>query len=893
MRIAWKPLVWGLFTVWVLAVLLGALAVRYFWSETLQSNGIETLEWQGLGLSLSGVSLRQLELTQSLPTRKVVLQGRELALDWRWPDWDSGWTPRLMELTAKTLKLDWYTKQVGSSAAKPQASSKRPWPPDLPAWMPSEVIIQQFEVTLPCEAGRCPLAGDLSITSSHPDPEPGLAASTRLPVKANLQLDHEGHYINVQATLDGSWLDELSLAAELAVDGTRYVSVESGYHKQNANGLVSWDGAVDISDLPRTDWLLAWLQTWQSIPTESWPEQPETATISADWKLQGAGNERFLAQATGGLKVKARVPQPWFVPGVGKISGSLEIALDARQEQWQPDTLNADIELKHPAAWVKTLPELMQPGSLSLSVRPGKPVAPVSPAVKAVAEQTLLPLNVELSSRAGADVSMRSHLAITTRAPWRVELGKTHLHAALPELEASGWLLTKPRAEIELTGWLDTTRAVLKFKGPTILKADKLEPLAGTAGVSGDETLLKGLRMDLAHTILEASYLPAQSRLGKFSLSGPLGLTAKQVKHPQLRPQPWRFEGALNGNLTRTNVTGLLKAKAGTSVNLDLNVPYQGPFRLAGKMRVSGEQEAEALSRIFTAWPELLTVSGGTVSANAAYEQPKSGAVYLTGNLVLADWSGTYDRTTWSRMNGSADFLLDEGRMKVSTPELTVAEVNPGIPFGPVQLAGQYEAPLGQLAAGQLVVEKAVSGALGGEVTVQPESWDLAQAPVTIPVKLKQLNLARLLQLYPTEGLAGTGILSGTLPVLFDPATGIRVKQGRIDALKPGGRIQLTAERLKALGNQSEAMELVAKALKDFRYSVLDSGINYDENGTLLLSLHLKGNSPEVGKGQPVVLNINLEENIPALLRSLQLSGKVSDAVTERVKNLLKKRERD
>lgn len=893
MRIAWKPLGWGLFTVLVLTILLGVLAVRYVWNETLQHNGIETLEWQGVDLSLSGVSVRELELTQSLPIRDVALQGRELALNWRWPEWGRGWAPQLTVLTAETFKLDWYTKRVESSATERQAPSKSLWPPKLPAWLPSEVNIQQFEVALPCEAGRCPLAGNLSITSSHSDSESDPAESTRLPIKANLQLERESHYIDVLATLDGFWSDDLSFSAELAIDGTRYLSAESGYSSQNANGLIAWDGSVEVPDLPQTDWLLAWLQTWQSIPSEQWPEHPETGSINANWQLQGPGNESFLEQVTGSVKVKAQVPQPWPAPGLGKINGNLEVALDAEQGRWQPETLSADIELTHPAAWIKKVPELMRPSSLLLSVQPGKAIASVSPIAKAGAEQTLLPLNVKLSSRGGANVTMNSHLAVTTSAPWRVQLGRTQLSAALPKYEAASWLLTSPRAHIALTGSLDANAAALKFGEGTVLEVDKLEPLSGTAATSINETQLKGLLVNLAKTTLNAHYRLEQGELDKLSLSGPLGLKAEHIEHPQLLPQSWQFNGKVSSNLARTEVTGLLKAKAGTTANLDLNFPYQGPLQLGGKMRVSGEQEAEALSHIFTAWPELLTVSGGTVSANATYEQPKNGAMHLAGKLVFADWSGTYDRTAWSRMNGAAEFLLDEGRIKAATPELTIEEVNPGVPVGPVQLAGQYEAPLGQLAAGRLTLEKAHSGALGGEVTIQPASWDLAQAPVTIPVKLKQLSLARLLQLYPTEGLAGTGILSGTVPVLFDPATGVRVERGRIDALKPGGRLQLTAERLKALASQSEAMKLVAQALEDFRYSVLDSGINYDEDGTLVLTLHLKGSSPKVGKGQPVVLNVNLEENIPALLRSLQLSGKVSDAVTERVKNLLKKRERD
>ncbi len=904
MRIAWKPLGGGLFTVLVLTTLFGILAARYLWSETLQQNGIDTLEWQGLELSFSGVFVRELTLTQSLPTREIALYGSDLVLGWRSPEWGEGWLPKLTALTAGYLELDWYTKP----GEQPTEGEQQPtlWPPEIPAWLPSDITVQKFRVTLPCEAGRCPLAGSLSIATPESDPasEPDsalrsiVAANARLPINANVQLDHESHQVNVLATLDGAWDGDLDFSAELEVDGTRYLSVDSGYRKQNANGLVSWHGLVKMPDLPQTDWLLAWLQTWQSIPAEQWPEQPETGSMEAEWDLQGPGNERFLAQATGSVSAQMRVPQPWPAPGVGTISGSVEVALEADQGQWQPETLQADLELNHPAAWIRKVPELMRPSSLTLSVRPAQVLAPPSansPAVQTGSGNALLPLNVELSSRGGANVSMHSHLAVTTKAPWMVQLGKTQLTAALPKLEAAGWRLTKPRVQIALTGWLNTTTAALKFGEPTFLEVERLEPLSGmTAGTAtATETQLKGLHADLGKTMLNANYRVEQGELDKLTLEGPVSVKAKQVRHPQLLPQPWQFSGRVNSDQVHADVAGVLRANAGTTMNLDLTFPYQGPLTLEGKMRVSGELEAEALSRIFSVWPPLLTVSGGTVSANATYKQSQNGAMAATGKLVFADWSGTYDRTAWSEMTGSAEFRLENDRIRLSTPELTVEEVNPGLPIGPVLLVGTYEAPLAKLDAGKLTLKQANSDALGGEIRIQPGSWDLALAPVTIPVELKQLSLAYLLQLYPTEGLAGTGILSGTVPVLFDPATGIRVERGRIDALEPGGRLQLTAERLKTLASQNESMKLVAQALEDFRYSVLGSGIDYDENGTLVLTLHLKGSSPNVGKGQPVVLNINLEENIPALLRSLQLSGKVSDAVTERVKKLFNKRERN
>jgi hypothetical protein len=244
-------------------------------------------------------------------------------------------------------------------------------------------------------------------------------------------------------------------------------------------------------------------------------------------------------------------------------------------------------------------------------------------------------------------------------------------------------------------------------------------------------------------------------------------------------------------------------------------------------------------------------------------------------------------------MNGTVEATLKSDQFQVSTSQLTLDEINPGIPLGPLVLAGDYRGPAQQPMAGQLTLTQANAGALGGQLSIAPGSWNFAAAPVTVTLELDRLNLAQLLRVYPAEGLAGTGILSGTIPLLIDPATGVRVKRGRLGALEPGGQLQLSAERLRALGQKNETMELVSKALENFNYSVLNSDIDYDENGTLMLGLHLKGSSPEVGDGRAVVLNINLEENIPALLTSLQLSGRVTDAVAERVKKLLKERERE
>ncbi|MEP3590576.1 MAG: YdbH domain-containing protein, partial [Marinobacter sp.] len=91
----------------------------------------------------------------------------------------------------------------------------------------------------------------------------------------------------------------------------------------------------------------------------------------------------------------------------------------------------------------------------------------------------------------------------------------------------------------------------------------------------------------------------------------------------------------------------------------------------------------------------------------------------------------------------------------------------------------------------------------------------------------------------------------------------------------------------------SQGMEPVVEALQNFHYKKLNSTIDYDTKGRLLLHLRLEGQKASDRREQPIVLNLNLEEDIPALLTSLQLSGRVNEAVTERVRERVKQTEQE
>jgi hypothetical protein len=75
------------------------------------------------------------------------------------------------------------------------------------------------------------------------------------------------------------------------------------------------------------------------------------------------------------------------------------------------------------------------------------------------------------------------------------------------------------------------------------------------------------------------------------------------------------------------------------------------------------------------------------------------------------------------------------------------------------------------------------------------------------------------------------------------------------------------------------------RALQNFEYDSLESGVNYSADGTLALKMKLTGVSPDYDPNQPIVLNLGIEDNIPQLLKSLRAVRSLEDIIERRVTN--------
>jgi len=159
--------------------------------------------------------------------------------------------------------------------------------------------------------------------------------------------------------------------------------------------------------------------------------------------------------------------------------------------------------------------------------------------------------------------------------------------------------------------------------------------------------------------------------------------------------------------------------------------------------------------------------------------------------------------------------------------------------------------------------------------------YPLDGAPVEFLVRASGVELAAVLALEGDE-VTGEGVLDGELPVRLENGE-VSVEGGRFSARPAGGVLRYAEAEQVAASLDQAGVGFAVSALADYRFDVLDVEVNYAANGDLLLAVRLEGRNPSFEGGRPIHYNLNVTENVPALLKSLQLSDEVELKVERRL----------
>ncbi len=841
----------------LLLLLLGAASYLSL-NRALERAQVSHLDWQGLGISTQGIQLEQLRLEH--PAATVQLQ--HLQLPWR------GFSlapPFWQQIALARLQLQLPTR---SEAAPTGADTPTLQPEQLAkliGLLPQQLQITTLQIELPCAETRCQVLGDLQLRKQ--------ARTDTQQLDLQLNLQHQQDQLRWHAQLQ-SEATGAALQLSLAINQQPQLRLSSRLQRTASGQL--WQGELD-GELAQGRVLHSWLRQW--LPDSGQlPEASAAAQLQASWQLQlppGPLDLKQLHQASGQLQASANLPAPWPIPSIGLLQGQLGLSAHALNGQWLADSLTADLNLTQmPEALTSSLPAALRPDALQLTIEATQLPDNLAEQLRGRA----LPLQLQLRGQGRSPFNLEGTVALANGLPWGLQVLAGKLTASSPALQLEQLQLGAGQAHLLISAYLDPEQLMLKLEKGTQLSLQQV-----------GSTELQAQQLTLSSSGLQLQGRLTDGTLHDWQLQGPLDLSA-QLQHAQLRPQRWYWQGPLVASQEQVELDGTLRNDAALQLKLQLQHNHAKGLSLHAQLAELFLRSGNPLQDSFSAWPALLELNNGRLNADATLslapnQQQPTVSVTLTGKGL----GGIYDRTALEGLDSQMALRLDPQRLELDISELRLAQANPGIPLGPLQLKGRYNADLHAPNKGQLQLEHAQTALMGGQLRLAAGDWNLAAEPLQFPIEVEGLELEQLFILYPTEGLAGSGTLDGRLPLQIG-SQGVTITQGQLSARAPGGQLQFHSERIRALGRSNPAMQLVTQSLEDFRFTTLSSQVDYNQQGKLALAMRLEGQNPAIEQGRPIHFNINLEEDIPTLLASLQLTDKVSEIIKQRVQQRMLER---
>ncbi|MCH8500494.1 MAG: YdbH domain-containing protein [Aliidiomarina sp.] len=385
----------------------------------------------------------------------------------------------------------------------------------------------------------------------------------------------------------------------------------------------------------------------------------------------------------------------------------------------------------------------------------------------------------------------------------------------------------------------------------------------------------------------------------KSQMSANVAVKIREITHPSLLPQAWSGNLAIQPQLDQAgthhlvgdieNQAGLL-ARYSTLLALDemLREPaatFAFDWQLEDIFLIAGNPLAHTL----VDWPELLTLERGRIQAQGQLSYASSAPdspLQITATLRLGDLVGIYDVSAFRGLNAEFDATMNAEQLVVSTEQLRLLSLQQGFLIGPIEAGFRYQADVADPLTGKLELHHNQVQLFDGRVNLRNQVYDFSAEQLLLPVEFDALNLAALLTQYPVSDFTGSGLLSGVIPIRLGK-TGIFVDNGTIQALPPGGQLRYSSEALAGYAASNVSMRTLMSVLENFHYDLLSGAINYYDDGTLELQLSLQGQNQELENGRPVRLNLVVQENLPALLTSLQLTNQVNKVIEERLQQRL------
>jgi hypothetical protein len=303
------------------------------------------------------------------------------------------------------------------------------------------------------------------------------------------------------------------------------------------------------------------------------------------------------------------------------------------------------------------------------------------------------------------------------------------------------------------------------------------------------------------------------------------------------------------------------------------------------------------LPTLFRNWPWPVDFTTGSIKMQGLLRWDAKGLL-ASGTVETAKLGGFYNRNLVRGIDAiidaeyHSDMRSGHNRWQVSSQPITIAEVQTGTPIRNISGTLHIDNNVVQLhnLSADLFGGKVTGGNANGEAAMNPTiRYTIGAEQNQLALQLSHLQLDQILALQ--EGVEGTGVIDGNIPLLLHN-DGLRVDGAQLKARPPGGMLRYQGATA-ASAQPNPALALAFKALENFHYDTMTMRADFslgkayaEQSGDMLLAVALKGRNPTAPDTPPVNFNLNIRENIPDLLQTLQIGDDISDRIEQRIKKL-------
>ncbi len=493
-----------------------------------------------------------------------------------------------------------------------------------------------------------------------------------------------------------------------------------------------------------------------------------------------------------------------------------------------------------------------------------------------------LPLEIELTP---------ARVVARQTGPANVRLGDVAVAEALQLLQPLELVLT-PRGDTSVVVPFDDVDS-LQVPHDLVLTSNDIE-MRVVAGDDRPLVRITPLTIDLAGALVDGATHRGRARISTQTVQAPAydltaggidvtvgtgarieaAFTVAEVAHPSAPPLMLAGDAVLDGDA----VTFALRPK---TADTDIEIDIRGSHDLAaaeGRARIevptltfsSGALQPEDL----TAFLSDLTDVSGAVDAVATVDWGADG-VDGTAEVGATDMSFTAAGVNIAGLSTTLNFTSLLPLASRPAQPLTIRTIDAGVPLR--DLSARLGFALDDAGNARLDLPAATVAFAGGRISLADAGLDTGQAENRLTLQFDRVDLAELLKLVQLEGLSGTGVLNGSLPVVIRDNR-IAVVDGALRTAGSGVLRYRSPTARQALESGGESVDLLLQALENFQYDTLSFSVDKRLDGETELRLQTTGSNPDVLDGYPFAININLSGNADQILASVLEGFRLSDS---------------